>query len=358
MRYFSHTQLNLYGKCPAQYKCRYIDKVPEGPSRPRDIGRMVHEVIAAYDMHLLRNRLQTDITELPKIMDKVFFAHPSLGPSEYDEVRRIIESFGQSHVFRPDLTVGIEERIEVDLDQDTKFVGIVDRLEIDDNVAVIADYKTDWRVRPASEIVEDFQLQIYAWLVSKWYPQVASFRVHLEFVRHSYTPKPVEIDWWTVQATEKKVRGFVKQIQEDTKFKPKPGEGCAWCSYVEQCPYKIDNNLTCTSQTDAQRLAEEITLLEERVRSRKSALKVYCDANGPVKANGLEWGYRINLTDRVEDAKAFYEAMVKAGADPWDFLAVDSRQLRKLIESGLLPQSIEPLLTDSASSRFAWKKVG
>lgn len=184
MKHYSYTRLGLFETCPRAFKLKYVDRLPEAPSDALVIGRLVHEIIAEYDRHLLQNGLETDVTVLPEITRRVFYKEPNqLGSTGLAEIEAIMETFAQSHVFHPGVTVGIEEQIKLQLAPDMMFWGVLDLLEIDGTTATIVDYKTDWVVRSQAEVEKDFQLQVYAWAVTREYPQVDTFRARLEFVR-------------------------------------------------------------------------------------------------------------------------------------------------------------------------------
>lgn len=362
MKHYSYSRLNLFDACPRLYKLKYIDKVPEAPSVPLEIGKLVHQIIAAYDMHLLDNGLQTDVTVLSDLTRKIFFNPPEphhLGLDHLEEIEQIIETFGGSHLFNPATTVGIEEHIKLPLGPEMFFWSVLDRLEIDGKTAIIVDYKTDWQIRSQSDAEKDLQLQIYAWIVSKEYPQVENFRGRLEFVRHAVV-REVEIDAAVVAKTEQKVLAMIDQIEKETVFAPRPGAACSWCGYVEMCPALKNlgaGQVICKSREDAVRIAGELALLEKQIEDRKKALKLWCTVNGPVENNGLAWGFFLTIYKGVEDAKRFAEIVTKHGKDPYDFFSVDGRKIKPLWNDPCLAAELNAIAVDKSYTTFVGRKL-
>jgi hypothetical protein len=57
---YSFSRLDLFGRCPLAYKKIYLDKIPRGTSDALITGSTVHEVVASYLEHLIKNSLATD----------------------------------------------------------------------------------------------------------------------------------------------------------------------------------------------------------------------------------------------------------------------------------------------------------
>jgi hypothetical protein len=237
-------------------------------------------------------------------------------------------------------------------------MGIIDLLEIDGNTATIIDYKTDWAVRPQYEVDRDFQLKVYAWLVAQEYPQVTNFKAKLDFVRHSIV-REVEMDIGDVLRTEAKLLGLIGLIELEKEFSPKPGAGCAWCNYIEKCPALKDISSTtiCKTKEDAIRIAGELALLERQVSDRKEALKAWCSANGPVVANGLQWGFYPTLSKDIDDIQKFIDIVEGLGDDPYKYLSVDGRKAKKLWNRSDVAAMLDEISKGKGYTSFKSKKA-
>jgi hypothetical protein len=243
------------------------------------------------------------------------------------------------------------------------FRGIIDRLEIDGTTAIITDWKTDWQLRSQAEVERDFQLAVYAWLVSREYPQVDRFVVKLDFVRYNVV-RQAELDMGRVAQVEGQILGLIGQVEQaikSGKFPPKPGHYCAWCGYSQQCPAAKnipDDVRPITSAEDARRVAEELAVLERQIAVRKEALKAWCNQNGPVKVNGLVWGFHLVESRTIEDVSEFVRLMNEAGVDPRPYLTVNGTKARKIYGNPELVEKLQPIIKDRSYTRFDSKKVG
>jgi RecB family exonuclease len=365
MRDYSYSRLNLFENCPAAFCKKYVKKVPEAPSESLATGNLVHKIIAAYSRHCLNLGVETDVTAMPEIVRRCFYDQPcGLSSDHYPEILALAQQWTDTHTINPATVVGIEEWMEAWLSgRKYLFRGIIDRLDIQDNVAIITDYKTDWQLRTQADVEHDFQLAVYAWLVSREYPQVDRFVVRLDFVRHNVV-RGAELDRDRVRQVEDQILGLIGQVEaaiRDNKFPPRPGHFCAWCGYSQQCPAAKnipDDVRPITSAEDARRVAEELAVLERQIAVRKEALKAWCSRNGPVECNGLVWGFHLVESRTIEDVSEFVRLMNEAGVDPRPYLTVNGTKARKIYGNPELVEKLQPIIKDRSYTRFDSKKVG
>jgi putative RecB family exonuclease len=365
MRDYSYSRLNLFENCPAAFCKKYVEKVPEAPSEALATGNLVHKIIAAYSRHCLSQGLESDITAMPGIVRQCFYDQPcGLASDRYPEVLALAQQWADTHTVPLATLVGIEEWMEAWLaNRKYLFRGIIDRLEIDGTTAIITDWKTDWQLRSQAEVERDFQLAVYAWLVSREYPQVDRFVVKLDFVRYNVV-RQAELDMGRVAQVEGQILGLIGQVEQaikSGKFPPKPGHYCAWCGYSQQCPAAKnipDDVRPITSAEDARRVAEELAVLERQIAVRKEALKAWCNQNGPVKVNGLVWGFHLVESRTIEDVSEFVRLMNEAGVDPRPYLTVNGTKAKKIYGNPELVERLQPIIKDRSYTRFDSKKVG
>jgi len=360
MRDYSYSRLSLFESCPAAFRMKYIDKLPEASSDALAFGSLIHHIIATYNKHCLEKGLETDITAMAGIVQKCFYEKPSgLTSDRYPEILAVAERFVASHTISLDTVIGIEEWVRAGIAGGKYlFRGIIDRLDIDKNTVIITDYKTDHQLRSQADIEADFQLAVYAWLVTKEYPQINQFIVRLDFVRHDVV-REATLDVGRVAMVENQVLGLIGQVEKAiaaNKLPARPGAFCGWCGYATLCPAAKDipaDVQPVNTPEAARAVAEELAVLERLVAVRKEALKQYCNVAGPVEANGLVWGFHLVESRSVEDIEAFVRTMNELGRDPRPFLAVSGTKAKKLY--GL--QELQPLLIDRSYTRFEGKKI-
>lgn len=364
MRDYSYSRLSLFESCPAAFHMKYVKKIPEAASDALAFGGLIHKIIATYSQHCLSQGLETDVTAMAGIARQCFYDEPcGLSSDRFPEVLALAEQIAASHTVNPLTVVGIEEWVQAWLaNRKYLFRGIIDRLDIQDNLAIITDYKTDWQLRTQADVEADFQLAVYAWLVSLEYPQVDTFTVRLDFVRHGVV-RETTLDAGRVAQVEGQVLGLISQVEHalaQGKFTPRPGHFCAWCGYSNQCPaakmIPADVGMI-TSDEDARKVAEELAVLERQVAVRKKALKNWCNQAGPVEVNGITWGFHLVESRTIEDVPEFVRLMQEAGQDPRPFLAVNGTKAKKIFGNPELVEKLQSVIKDRSYTRFDSKKV-
>lgn len=366
--YFSTSKFELDNTCPAAYKFRYLDKLPELPTLPLITGRAAHAAAARYLLHLLHTREQTDVTAMPGIIAQVA-AEEGVPAEAMADLAGIMEMFADSHLFDLGRIVGVEERLpegfnppaswpEPNLPNRHTFVGVIDLLEVDPNsliTAVIIDYKTERSLRSQSEVERDPQLRRYCWLVHEAYPQFERFKVRLDFIRFGIV-REAEFDLAEIERTGEEIFAQAERIAKAKEFPARPGAGCGWCSFSERCPARHMPAGDVMTKTNDQ-LASEILLLEKQLNDRKQVLADRLVTQAPLVLNGVEFGHHLTESKRFSDAKAFAAAVQVAGKDPWDYLSVDTIKGKKLLKDERLASSLEMLLVDASYTRFGHHKT-
>lgn len=359
-RWWSYTKFEDYA-CPLHYKFKRLDKVPEVVSPALHKGRLAHEIIGAYNRHLLETGQETDVSAIDGIAYEAFFnpSEPhSLPPDAYAEVQQLARQFASYWILDLAHTVSVEEIWGVPVpgtDRDVMIV-ILDHLAIDGDLARIRDFKTDWHLRSLSDVEEDLQLRVYAWAVKQMYPQVERFEATLDFVRHQ-KDRTIELDLADVALAEEAIIGTIQRIQAETEWKPAPGAPCTWCAYADRCPAvgQHADVVRIASPEDAERVAGELAVLERQVELRKAALKDWTNVAGPVAVNGLEWGHFLSQSEGIDDVEAFIERCRKIGINPMDFLTVSTQRLQKLPAKDR--ERLADLMVDKSRTSFRSRKV-
>lgn len=364
MRDYSFSRLNLFESCAMAFKLKYIDKLPEAPSEAMAFGGLIHKIIAAYSSHCLECGVQTDVSEIPNIVQRCFYDKPAgIDSSRFGDVLAMAQYFADTHIANIQTLVGSEEWMQTWLEKKFLFRGIVDRLDIKGDMATITDYKTDHQLRPESEVANDFQLAVYAWLVSLEYPQIKTFNVQLDFVRHN-VQRGTTLEKAQLARVSDQIVGLIGQVEQaisKKKFPPKPGHFCGWCGYSASCPAAKDipaDVKPITQAEDARKAAEELAILERQVAVRKDALKSWCNQFGNVEANGLTWGFFKTNGQSIEDVDGFVRLMNEAGMDPRPYLSTNGTKMKKLWNDPRVADGLKSLIVDKSTTRFQSKKGG
>jgi putative RecB family exonuclease len=242
---YSYSRLSTLDSCARAYEFRYVRKIREAfTSVEAFVGRTVHETLGWMYSERERSgapvearaieRFEQDWERRISARVKVIRRDDSL------EARREIgrEMIRRYHrgVFGEDTlrTLGIERRLEFELEGERRYRGIVDRLAEDRSGALhVVDFKTT--ARPPAFHDEDRTLQIRSY-------GLAVLRNHdVDAVQVSYrylangTSHELRIDRPEAERVAGELLGRIERAESTTSFPPSPSALCAWCGYRESC---------------------------------------------------------------------------------------------------------------------------
>lgn len=250
MPLYSHSRLNSFEKCPLHYKYRYLDRIPsEVENVEAFTGKRVHEVLEEYFRAAgsvgTPAAVQEAMSRFDRLWeenwsDRVRVVKSGFVPDDYRRLgRACLENFFRLGAeARGGKTVGIEERITVQLDPAGKYrmQGYIDRLVLaDDGIHEIHDFKTGKRLPSQNDFARDRQLAIY----------------HLGLQERLGKDTPVRLVWHylyfgksvTSSRTPEELTGLrrdligrIRTIESATEFPPHVTPLCRWCEYETICP--------------------------------------------------------------------------------------------------------------------------
>jgi putative RecB family exonuclease len=242
----SPSRISSFKDCGLAFRYATIDRLPEPPTTPATLGSIVHRSLehlfarpgpertpaaAAADLATAWSEAEQD----PELTDL------ALDDDELATMRarseELVERYFQLEDPRPVRAVGLELKVEAQLGG-ARVRGIIDRLELDDDGAlVVTDYKTG---RPPSLIGERQRMlgvHVYSELVEQ------TFGVRPARVQLLYLAGPVAI---SAEPTDQSSRGMQRRVDaiwtaieracERGEFRPRPGRLCDWCSFQAYCP--------------------------------------------------------------------------------------------------------------------------
>lgn len=344
----SYSQLSLFNACPLAYKLSYIEKVKEGTeNRHLRVGREVHKALEGYVKHLIETRQPSD-------PDWLLNYEPSLQMAEADEVREILKTFLNNHSLDFDKgDYDVEGQVSLELDG-FPFMAVLDLLQDQGEVAEITDYKTDHRIRSQTEVDQDMQLRIYAWIASEILPGAKLFRCKLDFVRLGVV-RETEVNLDDIEKVKTNLVTNIKMLDDAEKadeFPAKPGSRCTWCGYTHICPAVASEAIeTVANEEEAQRAAEQFVVLSARLDALKSVLQEWCSMQGPVEVGSVKVGYKQQFSTSYPDVKKLVEVLKKHDVEPMEYLSANTRKLNSL-KKGELAEDIKTVSKDSSKSKF------
>lgn len=247
----SPSSIRMFSECPQKWKLAYVDKIKEPPKWHLHLGNFVHEVLE----HLYK--LPAD--------ERTLDALRAIARSRWDDhgwqdrVEALPEKKGPLNVFKHEAFEAMknlweienpsevvidhmEKRVQVAVDG-VAMLGFIDRLQIEDGVAVISDYKTgkipDPKFPENTESNKFFQLLAYA-LMLEAMEGIPTSRLELLYLNHKarhpleVTPARLAVARGTIVETREAIDGSAASGD----FHCNVRKLCDWCHYKSSgdCP--------------------------------------------------------------------------------------------------------------------------
>jgi len=250
MPLYSHSRISCFENCPFKYKLKYIEKVRPEIEQTIEafMGSLVHHVMEKLYRDLRFHKLNT-LEQLLAFYNEqweknwnpaILLVRREYGPENY---RLMGESYIQNyykkhHPFDTTKTVGLEQRILLDLDNDGRYMlqGYMDRLACTDGGAYeIHDYKTNSTLPLKEYLAEDRQLALYALAVTRSYPNAGKIKLVWHFLSFNQDI--------TLQKTEQQLERLrletienIRRIESASEFPTHVSKLCDWCEFRPMCP--------------------------------------------------------------------------------------------------------------------------
>ena len=386
MSTFSHSRIDTFETCPKKYEYCYLLKVPRGPSGIEAfMGSRVHEALEWLYTEVRACRLPDE--------EDVVARYRAVWDAEWDEAvqvtrkERTVEDYraiGEKALrdyyrrYRPfdqGVTVGLEARISLKLDEDHEVVGFIDRLvKVSDGEWEIHDYKPGASLLTQQKADADRQLALYDLAVREMYPDARNVTLvwhYLAFdheVRSSRTPE--QLADLRAQLLES-----IRDIEAQSAYPATTSRLCDWCDYKRICPawrhlYETE------SLPEAERAAEDgVALVDEyvevsseladlkvRQEELRDAIAVLAEKDGLERLFGTDASIKVyrfpcvTLPDAKDPSRAALDAEIRS-LGLWErFSALSAYQLSRAIQDGLLTDEqmagLEPYLTRSTGVRL------
>ena len=240
--YVSASQINMYLRCPNQYKFRYVEGLVIPPGSALTRGKAVHagqELNYQQKIETQKDLPLSDIQEFTahkfeEYAEKTDFQKDDPGKVKDDAIT--LATLYHQEVAPNVQPMMVEERVEVPL-ADTVLVGYIDLIDTD---GYIHDTKTVDRTPPAGEIEKSLQLTAYS-LAYRELMGVEERGVKLDYLVNTKTPKVVQQE---AKRTQKDIDMFLYITNHVIDaiiggvFYPNPTNMMCnerWCGYYHRC---------------------------------------------------------------------------------------------------------------------------
>ncbi len=229
----------MYETCPQQYKFTYIDGLADQYKQPKPyltMGAHVHNALKDFYEQVEPTERSWEILE--SILRKRWTENRKGFVDREDEKQwgtKALQMLKQ-YVYKNDVIknpVMLEDYYDMDLSEDIRVIGRIDRVDEDEEGLHVIDYKTGhFNV----DDVSNLQLIIYAMIVHANRKLNVYKASYLYLATNQWYSIDISDDMYDEAAQELVER--VEQIKNDREFIPQVNKYCKGCDFIEICPKK------------------------------------------------------------------------------------------------------------------------
>ncbi len=252
--YYSYSRLQLFKQCPAHYRFRYIEKIPE-PARSIEsyLGICQHEALEwlynerRKDSNILFddliNRFNSQWTG--NWDSNIMIMTAQWQASDYYQLglRSLAGYFRRNYPFDEPVH-GTEIDLMVCLDDDANYRlrSVIDR--VDDHGSgrwSIHDYKTGKRMLSPAQARSDLQMRIYWLALIRNMPSVQRVDVAWHYLRHGRDLVIEDVGWnfrRSVNMLKKRIDHLQAADLHPAEMASNESILCNWCYHWDRCPAK------------------------------------------------------------------------------------------------------------------------
>jgi len=247
--FYSHSKLSTFEQCPLKYKLRYIDKIKPLIEKTIEahLGKCVHDTFEWLYNTIKENK------KIPTI-DEVITFYSVRWQDEFSEETLIVKkemtekdyfnmgvgfltNYFQRHYPFRDNTIECEKRIVIELDENTKIQGFIDRLvhNIETGEYEIHDYKTANHLPTQETIDNDRQLALYSIAIKEIFGKDKEVCLIWHYLAHDKKICSKRTNE-QLQQLKKETIELIKKIESAETFFHNKSILCNWCEYKPTCP--------------------------------------------------------------------------------------------------------------------------
>jgi len=376
MAYYSNSKLSTYETCPWKFKLAYIDRLEvEEEGIEAFLGSRFHEAMEKLYRELPFRTMSLEELKAyyeeqwkKNFHDQIVIVAPDRTADDYFRLGlKFIEDYYRHYYpFNQNRVLGLEQKIEIDLDGDGRYIilGYVDRIDLTpEGVIEIHDYKTSSSLPEQAQADADRQLALYQLGVKRKWPWVEKFKLVWHYVAFDLeitstrTPEQLE-------QLKQEIRRLINQIEADREFLPRESVLCQWCAFWDYCPLK-KHEATLEKLPANEYLNEEGVVLvnkyidylnqkkeaEAELEKLREAIIEYARKNGLTKVLGSEFHVTLCRQEKLkipaagEEKRSLLEELIKK-AGLWEKLSTLDRFA---LERAIRTRQLEPQLLEKLS---------
>ncbi len=249
MEIHSHSKLSTFEQCPLKYKLKYIDKVPPEIEKTIEahLGSIIHKTFEWIYNSVKELKKSPALDEIityysvkwqEEFSKEILIVKKELNETDYFQkgIEFLINYFKENYPFK-DGTIECEKRIIINLDENTKILGFIDRLvyNIKTKEYEIHDYKTSNTLPSQEKIESDRQLALYSIAIKELYGYDKEVCLIWHYLAHNQKICLKKTNEQLNKIKEETI-DLIKKIEKTNEFYGKTSSLCNWCEYKKVCP--------------------------------------------------------------------------------------------------------------------------
>ena len=247
---YSHSKLSAFEQCPQKYKFRYIDKLKPLIEKTIEahLGTAVHDTL-----EWIYNSIKENPNFVPTIeqiityyadkwqetySDDILIVKKELSSKDYfNKGVEFLTNYYTKHYPFKDGTIECEKRITIELNNEIKLQGYIDRLVFNQKTGTyeIHDYKTANTLPSQEKIDSDRQLALYSIAIKEIYGQDKEIVLIWHYLAHNQKIISKRTNE-QLENLKQEILELIKTIEETKIFPYNKSVLCEWCEYKGYCP--------------------------------------------------------------------------------------------------------------------------
>lgn len=255
MALYSHSKLSTFEQCPLKYKLRYIDKIKPLIEKTIEshLGNSVHDTLEWFYSTIKETNSIPTIENVinyyairwqDEFSDEILIVKKEMSAKDYFNrgIEFLMNYYTKHHPFKEN-TIECEKRIVIELDENTKLQGFIDRLvhNIETGEYEIHDYKTGNHMPTQEKLDEDRQLALYSIAIKELFGHDKEVCLIWHYLAHNQkiTSKRTNEQ---LQQLKKETLELIREIESTETFPHNKSVLCNWCEYKPTCPALGNDN--------------------------------------------------------------------------------------------------------------------
>jgi len=243
---YSHSRLNTFEQCPLKFKYKYIDKIPETKTTiEAHLGKIIHSTLEWLYSQVKQNKIpaiEEVIIFYSRDWERKYKSSTTIIKQEltiedyFNKGIQFLLNYYTKHKPFNDNTLEVEKRIFINLGENYKLQGFIDRFvyNLKSGEYEIHDYKTANNLPPQNRVDNDKQLALYSIAIKDSLGKEKKVCLVWHYLAHNKKICSRRTDEQLEQLKRETIE-LIKKIESTTRFPPYISKLCDWCDYKDTC---------------------------------------------------------------------------------------------------------------------------